>query len=238
MARHEVVSPIPGVFYRRPDPQSEPFAEPGQQIAADDTIGLIEVMKYFHQVPAGAAGTVVEFVVENEDVVDAGQVLAVVDDRRMKRAAGRQPRRDRGTDHPGRPGPRHRDRRGVQRAPTLTRCTSGSPTPPSGSARRRRARATCVIDAIVERRPGGRRGRGAPRLRLPLRAGGVRGGGRRGRADLRRTGRRGHRADGRQGAGPPGGGRRRRAHGAGQRGRGGRRRRAPRWPPPRTSATR
>ncbi len=79
MARHDVVSPIPGVFYRRPDPQSEEYTKPGQQIAADDTIGLIEVMKSFHPVPAGAAGTVVEFVVESEDVVDAGQVLAVVE---------------------------------------------------------------------------------------------------------------------------------------------------------------
>ncbi|WP_214368415.1 acetyl-CoA carboxylase [Pseudonocardia sp. H11422] len=79
MSRHEVVSPIPGVFYRRPDPQSAEFAKPGQAVGTDDTVGLVEVMKSFYHVPAGAAGTVVEFVVENEDVVDAGQVLAVVE---------------------------------------------------------------------------------------------------------------------------------------------------------------
>jgi acetyl-CoA carboxylase biotin carboxyl carrier protein len=79
MARHEVVSPIPGVFYRRPDPDSDPFAAEGQTVGAGDTVCLVEVMKSFHQVPAGAAGTVVEFLVENEDVVDAGQPVAVIE---------------------------------------------------------------------------------------------------------------------------------------------------------------
>ncbi|WP_219415607.1 acetyl-CoA carboxylase [Pseudonocardia nigra] len=79
MSRHEVVSPIPGVFYRRPDPDSDVFAAEGQSVAATDTVCLVEVMKSFHHVPAGAAGTVVEFLVENEDVVDAGQPVAVIE---------------------------------------------------------------------------------------------------------------------------------------------------------------
>lgn len=79
MARHEVVSPIPGVLYRRPDPDSEVFVDTGARVGAGDTICLVEVMKSFHQVQAGAEGTVVEFLVENEDVVDAGQVVAVIE---------------------------------------------------------------------------------------------------------------------------------------------------------------
>ncbi|MGH3586244.1 MAG: acetyl-CoA carboxylase [Pseudonocardia sp.] len=79
MSRHEVVSPIPGIFYRRPDPDSEPFATEGQTVAAEDAVCLVEVMKSFHQVLAGAAGTVVEFLVDNEDVVDAGQPVAVIE---------------------------------------------------------------------------------------------------------------------------------------------------------------
>ena len=43
MSRHEVVSPIPGVFYRRPDPDSDPFASEGQSVGADDTLCLVEV---------------------------------------------------------------------------------------------------------------------------------------------------------------------------------------------------
>jgi acetyl-CoA carboxylase biotin carboxyl carrier protein len=79
VSRHEVVSPIPGVFYRRPDPGSDPFATEGLTIGADDTVCLVEVMKSFHAVPAGAAGTLVQFLVENEDVVDAGQPVAVIE---------------------------------------------------------------------------------------------------------------------------------------------------------------
>jgi acetyl-CoA carboxylase biotin carboxyl carrier protein len=79
VTRHEVVSPIPGVFYRKPDPDSDVFAKEGQTVGAEDTVCLVEVMKSFHQVQAGAAGTVVEFLVENEDVVDAGQPVAVIE---------------------------------------------------------------------------------------------------------------------------------------------------------------
>jgi len=77
--RHEVVSPIPGVFYRRPDPDSPPFAEDGSDVTDDSPVGLVEVMKSFHRIAAGATGTLVEFLVEDEDEVDAGQPVAVVE---------------------------------------------------------------------------------------------------------------------------------------------------------------
>lgn len=80
MARHEVISPIPGTLYRRPDPNSDPFVVEGQSVKADDTVCLIEVMKNYHPVPAGVDGTVVEFLVETDDVVGAGQAVAVIED--------------------------------------------------------------------------------------------------------------------------------------------------------------
>jgi acetyl-CoA carboxylase biotin carboxyl carrier protein len=80
MAKHEVVTPIPGVFYRRPDPDSEPFANEGDAVDAGATIGLVEIMKNFQAVETEAAGTLVEFLVDNEDAVVAGQAVAVVDD--------------------------------------------------------------------------------------------------------------------------------------------------------------
>jgi acetyl-CoA carboxylase biotin carboxyl carrier protein len=79
MTRHEVISPIPGTLYRRPDPNSEPFVTEGQTVSPEDTVCLIEVMKNFHPVPAGAAGTIVEFLVENEDIVGPGQAVAVIE---------------------------------------------------------------------------------------------------------------------------------------------------------------
>ncbi len=80
MARHEVLTPIPGIFYRRPDPDSDVFASEGDAVEAGATIGLVEIMKNFQAVECEAAGTVVEFLVENEDAVVAGQPVAVLDD--------------------------------------------------------------------------------------------------------------------------------------------------------------
>ena len=66
---------MPGTFYRRPDPESDPFVEEGEEVSAGDTIGLIEVMKSFHEVKADEGGTVSRFLVESEEAVDAGQEL-------------------------------------------------------------------------------------------------------------------------------------------------------------------
>ncbi len=70
-----VKAQMPGTFYRRPDPDSDFYVEEGDQVSAGDTVGLIEVMKSFHEVKAQEGGTVSRFVVENEDAVDAGQDL-------------------------------------------------------------------------------------------------------------------------------------------------------------------
>jgi acetyl-CoA carboxylase biotin carboxyl carrier protein len=80
MARQQVLTPIPGIFYRRPDPESDPFVAEGDAVEAGATIGLVEIMKNFQAVEAEASGTLVEFLVENEDAVVAGQAIAVVDD--------------------------------------------------------------------------------------------------------------------------------------------------------------
>ncbi|MBA2618577.1 MAG: biotin carboxyl carrier domain-containing protein [Rubrobacter sp.] len=66
---------MPGTFYRRPDPESDFYVEEGDTVSAGDTVGLIEVMKSFHEVKAEKDGTVSKFLVENEDAVDAGQDL-------------------------------------------------------------------------------------------------------------------------------------------------------------------
>ena len=66
---------MPGTFYRRPDPESEPYVEEGDQVSAGETVGLIEVMKSFHEVKAEEEGTIARFLVENEEAVDAGQDL-------------------------------------------------------------------------------------------------------------------------------------------------------------------
>ena len=80
MAKKQIVSPLPGTFYRRPAPDQPPFKSEGDQVSAGDVVGLIEVMKSFFEVKAEVGGTLSAFLVENEDAVQAGQALAEVDD--------------------------------------------------------------------------------------------------------------------------------------------------------------
>lgn len=80
MARHDIVTPVPGTFYRRPDPDSDPFKNEGDAVEAGETIGLVEIMKNFQAVEAETGGTLAEFLVDNEDSVMAGQPVAVLDD--------------------------------------------------------------------------------------------------------------------------------------------------------------
>ena len=75
----QILSPLPGTFYRKPAPDKPPYKEEGDSIAVGDVIGLVEVMKSFHEVKADTAGKIAKFVVDNEDAVMAGQPLADID---------------------------------------------------------------------------------------------------------------------------------------------------------------
>ena len=79
MATTQIMSPLPGVFYRKPSPDEPPYKSEGDTVAPGDVIGLIEVMKSFHEVKADAAGTVKAFLIDNEDAVMAGQPLVELD---------------------------------------------------------------------------------------------------------------------------------------------------------------
>ena len=77
---HAIKSPIPGIFYRRPSPDDPVFVEAGDAVKEGDVIGLIEVMKTFHEIKADKAGIVASFAVENEEAVSVGQVLLVLEE--------------------------------------------------------------------------------------------------------------------------------------------------------------
>lgn len=70
---------IPGIFYRRPDPDADPYVTEGSTVEPGQTIGLIEVMKTFNEVKSETAGRVARFLVENEDEVTMGQDLAEIE---------------------------------------------------------------------------------------------------------------------------------------------------------------
>ena len=79
MAQHEVLSPLPGIFYRRPSPEAPPFKEVGDRVKSGDVIGLVEVMKQFTEVHADADGKVLRFLVENEGAIEPAQPLLLIE---------------------------------------------------------------------------------------------------------------------------------------------------------------
>jgi biotin carboxyl carrier protein len=79
MSKIEIRSPLPGTFYRAPAPDAAPFKAEGDDVTASETIGMIEVMKTFQEVPAGVSGRAITFLVDNEEPVMAGQVIAEVE---------------------------------------------------------------------------------------------------------------------------------------------------------------
>lgn len=73
-------SPVPGVFYRRPDPDSPPFVEEGDAVEPGTVVGLVEVMKQFHELCSEVSGRVRVFLIDNEDVVSAGDTVVELDE--------------------------------------------------------------------------------------------------------------------------------------------------------------
>lgn len=73
---NQLLSPLPGTFYRKPAPDKPNYKNEGDEVAAGDVIGLIEVMKSFTEVKAETAGKIVKFHADNEEPVMAGQPLA------------------------------------------------------------------------------------------------------------------------------------------------------------------
>jgi len=53
-----VSSPVVGVYYRSPSPDTAPFVEVGDRVEAGQTIGLIEAMKVFSEVVSDNSGVV------------------------------------------------------------------------------------------------------------------------------------------------------------------------------------
>ena len=73
----QLLSPLPGTFYRKSAPDKPNYKEDGGTVAKGDVIGLIEVMKSFNEVKADFGGKIT-FAAENEEAVMAGQLLAEI----------------------------------------------------------------------------------------------------------------------------------------------------------------
>jgi acetyl-CoA carboxylase biotin carboxyl carrier protein len=76
---HAVVAPFTGVFYRAPTPTARPYVSEGDWVEPDAIIGLVETMKIFNEVTADASGRIARFAVEAGQLVQAGDLLVLIE---------------------------------------------------------------------------------------------------------------------------------------------------------------
>lgn len=75
----EITSPIVGTFYRAPAPDAEPYTKVGEHIEAGDVVCIVEAMKLMNEIQSEVSGTVRKILVENEQPVEFGQVMFLIE---------------------------------------------------------------------------------------------------------------------------------------------------------------
>jgi len=75
---HQIVSPLTGVFYRRPAPQEPPFVEVGSHVEAGQVVALVEAMKVFNEIVSDVDGVVVEIKAKDGQLVNQGDTLMLL----------------------------------------------------------------------------------------------------------------------------------------------------------------
>lgn len=74
-----IESPMTGMFYRGPSPSEPPYVEEGDLVYEGQTIGLIEAMKVFNEVPSPITGIVRRIVAQNATLVQQGDALMLLE---------------------------------------------------------------------------------------------------------------------------------------------------------------
>jgi len=74
-----VTSPMVGTVYTAPEPGAGDFVKVGDTVSEGQTVLLIEAMKTFNEIRSPHAGTVTSMLVTNEQPVEFGDVLLVVE---------------------------------------------------------------------------------------------------------------------------------------------------------------
>ncbi len=74
----EITSPIVGTFYSAPSPEADPYTKVGEHIEAGQVVCIVEAMKLMNEIQSEISGTVEKILVENEQPVEFGQVLFLI----------------------------------------------------------------------------------------------------------------------------------------------------------------
>ena len=74
-----VKSPLVGTFYEASSPDADPFVKVGDTVRVGQVLGIVEAMKLMNEIESEFEGTVKEILVKNEQMVEYGQPLFVIE---------------------------------------------------------------------------------------------------------------------------------------------------------------
>jgi acetyl-CoA carboxylase biotin carboxyl carrier protein len=77
--KHQVLAPLLGTFYRRPEPGAKVFVNTGDLVEAGQQVGIVEAMKLMNPIEADQPGRIVEILVGDGEPVEYGQPLLVLE---------------------------------------------------------------------------------------------------------------------------------------------------------------
>ncbi|MFQ6676946.1 MAG: acetyl-CoA carboxylase biotin carboxyl carrier protein [Fidelibacterota bacterium] len=75
----EVLSPMPGTFYRAAGPEDKAFVQAGDVVKKGDPLCIIEAMKIMNEIESEESGIIRNILVENAQPVEYNQPLFVID---------------------------------------------------------------------------------------------------------------------------------------------------------------
>ncbi|CAD83363.1 acetylCoA carboxylase, BCCP subunit, carrier of biotin [Candidatus Blochmanniella floridana] len=75
---YTIRSPIVGIFYRSPNPNSKPFVSIGQSVKSGDILCIIEAMKVMNQIQSDKTGIVQSILVNDGQPVEFNEPLLII----------------------------------------------------------------------------------------------------------------------------------------------------------------
>lgn len=76
---HTITSPIVGTFFRSSSPDAAPFVEVGSKVKKGQVLCIVEAMKLMNEIESDVDGTVVKILVENNQPVEYGEPLFLIE---------------------------------------------------------------------------------------------------------------------------------------------------------------
>lgn len=74
-----VKSPLVGIFYSAAAPGEEPFVKVGDTVKKGQVLGIVEAMKLMNEIESDFDGVVKQILVDNEQMVEYGQPMFVIE---------------------------------------------------------------------------------------------------------------------------------------------------------------